>query len=171
MLRGVLDGIGDTLDSLDGRATFLIQELDPRTTSEMLTDWERMLGLPDECAGQPDTLEERRDAVVQKLTGIGSSTPAGLIAMALALGYGITIEEHDPLESRCGIATMTDIIGGGQWGHTFTVHAPTTSFTTIAKCGAAQMGDPLRDWGNDILECAILRAKPAHTMVIFAYDL
>ena len=30
-------------------------------------------------------------------------------------------------------------------------------------------GEPLRSWGNNLLECTMERIKPAHTVLIFAY--
>jgi uncharacterized protein YmfQ (DUF2313 family) len=168
---GLLDGIGDHLNEVDQRASDLIDELDPRTTTEMLLDWERLLGLPDECLGTPDSLKGRRDAIVAKLVGIPSPTPAALVALAADIGYTVSIEEHSFQESRCGYAVCGDTIGGAQWGHTFTVHAPAAaSVTSRAACGTARCGDPIRSWGNELLECIIAAAKPAHTTVIFLYD-
>ncbi|MEO6361293.1 MAG: hypothetical protein ABIO43_12100, partial [Sphingomicrobium sp.] len=39
-------------------------------------------------------------------------------------------------------------------------------FTAGSRCG-----ERLVSWGSDNLECLINRAKPAHTIVLIAYDL
>ena len=41
----------------------LIDESDPRSTLEMLNDWERAFGLPDSCTDAADTLAERQNAL------------------------------------------------------------------------------------------------------------
>jgi len=53
------------MERVEQRIQELLDELDPRTSVELLPDWERMLGLPDNCRGIiPSTLEQRRQAVI-----------------------------------------------------------------------------------------------------------
>lgn len=51
-LSQLLSGFSAELARIDGRALQLFDEIDPRTTAEMLLDWERVAGLPDPCAQQ-----------------------------------------------------------------------------------------------------------------------
>lgn len=47
-----------------------MQELDPRTTTELINRWERLCGLPDECipAGT-QTLRQRQQRLDAKVNG------------------------------------------------------------------------------------------------------
>jgi hypothetical protein len=66
MVSRVMLALAEELARIDGRAAALIQEIDPRTTLELLPDWERMLALPDICAPAAQTLQERRAACAKK---------------------------------------------------------------------------------------------------------
>ncbi|WP_157081126.1 putative phage tail protein, partial [Novosphingobium naphthalenivorans] len=61
---------------IDSRALDLIGEADPRTTLELLPDWERVAGLPDSCTGAPDEVAERQAALHQKIAGVGGQNKA-----------------------------------------------------------------------------------------------
>lgn len=150
---------------IDGRALDLLEEADPRSTAELISDWERMCGLPDPCTGPQPTLQGRRDAVVQKLTSRGGQSRAFFIAVAAALGFSITIEEYD-------LFTVGHTVGmplrGDPWRFAWLVRAPAETIREF-RVGQSTAGEPLRSWGNVVLECAITRLKPAHTHVLFAY--
>lgn len=171
-LAALADGIGARLSLVDDRAREVLEELDPRTTSELLADWERVLGLPDPCSATANTIAERRAQVLQRLRNVGGQTPAGLIALAAELGYTVTLDEHAGVENACGRAVCGEAeAGGNRWAHTFTIHGPETTLVPTV-CGAAACGDPCGgDWGNELLECAINNAKPGHTTARFVYDL
>jgi uncharacterized protein YmfQ (DUF2313 family) len=149
---------------IDMRAAELREEADPRTTVEMLPDWERVAGLPDPCAGQAQTLAERRQRLVAKLAARGGQSIAYFVGIAAQLGYTVTIEEFRVFTcvSRC-----IDALNPPPWQHAWRVRAPTNTVRTMtAESGC---DEPLASWGNQILECVIGRLKPAHTHVIFAY--
>lgn len=149
---------------VDGRAAALMAEADPRYTAEMLADWERCLGLPDTCTGPLATIAERRAAVVARLTGIGGQSPAYYIALADSLGYQVTITEFRP-------HTVDDDVDypiyGTDWAHAWQVNASLNTVRELTVDDDVDM--PLAAWGNQLLECAINRTKPAHSIVLFAY--
>jgi len=149
VLQQVLAALGVEMARAHQRVEQLIEEADPHTTNDLITDWERLLGLPDDClATPPTTLAERRAAIVTLLTLEGRQDETYFISVAASLGYTVTITY--PL------------------AHTFRVNAPavtiTAEFTCVSPCT-----EPLRTWGNEVLECAIKRLKPAHVAVQFAY--
>lgn len=135
---------------LDARVDDLLNEIDPRTTSELLADWERAFGLPDACTVLATTTVERRQVLHEKVSRIGGATPQYFIDVAARLGFAITITDT------------------GLGAHVWQVNAPLNSIQTF-KAGLSRAGEPLRTWGNDLLECVIIRLKPAHTRVLFAY--
>lgn len=169
---GLLLAFAAELARIDARALDLLDEADPRTTLELLTDWERLAGLPDACTGAPTEIGERQIALQQKLTGIGGQSRADFIELAARIGYEIEIEEHRPArvgmlaEERC-----KDEAWAFAW--TVTIQPVDGLFQAEGFIAHFKVGDPcetrIRGFGSLDLECVISRAAPAHTTVIFAY--
>lgn len=158
----------DEMARIDGRAADLVEEVDPRTTAELLADWERVAGLPDSCVvayGVTQTAAQRRNALVAKLTTIGGQSAAYYIALAASLGYTITITEYKTFTVR---SKVNDPLNDLPWRFTFTVNAPLNTVRRFTVRSA--VNEPLAAWGNELLECVISRLKPAHTHVLFAYQ-
>ena len=167
-LNLLLSGLSASRAALEVRSEDLIEESDPRTTSEMLEDWERVLGLPDACLPEPQSLAERRALITSRLVGLGGATPDHFIALASQAGYEVTITEGVGAPAKAGQAAAGDPCGPGLQSLVWTVTSASTTVRT-AKAGQAKAGDPIATWGNDLLECVIERASPAHTLVLFAY--
>ena len=158
----------DELARVDGRAADLVEEADPRTTAELLADWERVAGLPDPCVaalGVSQTAAQRRAALVAKLTTIGGQSAAYYIALAASLGYTITVTEFSPFQAG---SDAGDALTNDGWRFVWQVNAPEASIVEFSA-GRSSAGEPLRAWGNELLECVINRLKPANTYVLFAY--
>lgn len=166
-LTRLLDAMAAEFARVDQRGVALIDEADPRTTAELLAEWETLAGLPDSCTGPLPTVRERRDALLGKLTGKGGQSRAYFIALAESLGYAIFIREYFPFVA--GRPVGNNLANGVDWRHTWQVDAP--SVTTKHFTSGSPAGEPLRTWGNGLLECAIGKRKPAHTIVLFAYYL
>jgi uncharacterized protein YmfQ (DUF2313 family) len=163
----MLHGLADELARVDGRAMQLLEEADPRTTAELLADWERVAGLPDACAvalGGTQTTAQRRAALLTRLTTVGGQSPAYFIGLAAALGYAITITEfHEH--------TVEDDVEhplyGAAWNFAWQVNAALDTVNALTV--EDTVGDPLAWWGNELLECVTKRLAPAHTLVLFSY--
>jgi len=173
IFAALLGGLAAEFARIDQRALDLIEESDPRTTLELLGDWETTAGLPDACTGSPDTAAERQVALHQKVTSTGGQSIAYFTELALKLGYVIEIEEHRPA------AIGMDCDGplyGEPWAFAWTVHVlPFDGYLEGAlDVAVAEVGDDigvrLRGWGSLDLECVIARARPAHTIVLFTYE-
>lgn len=165
LITRLLTGIAEELARLDARIASLLNEADPRLTTEMLTDWERLCGLPDACTGQLVSRSERRDAVVARLTMIGGQSIAYFVALAKSLGYTVTVTEYRPYTVR---SKVCDPICDGPWRYVFRVNAPLENLRRFSV--RSGVNEPLAGWGNDLLECVIRRLKPAHTHVLFGYS-
>lgn len=159
---------GNALDTALRSVDQILLEMDARTTSLMLADWERVLGLPDPClvaAGVTPTISQRREAVVARLNMRGSQSASFFIALAASLGYTITITElHEQ--------TVEDHVDypnyGAPWKFVWQVNGV---LNTIREFNVNDsVDDPLASWGNAPLECILNRFKPAHTLVIFSYS-
>lgn len=163
----LFEGLGLEFARVDNRSADLVNEADPRTTNELLGDWERVLGLPEACmAGQVQTTVERRNAVVAKLRAQGGQTPQYFIDVAAALGFTITITEFREFVAGSP-AGAPDC--DASWLFWWQVNAPLNSIRYF-EAGRSVAGDPLASWGNTQLECVINHLKPAHTRVLFSYS-
>jgi uncharacterized protein YmfQ (DUF2313 family) len=148
------------------RSNFLLVDEFPASTTELLSDWEDSLGLPDPCAGEDPAIVVRRRHVVARFTNGGGQSAPYFIAYAAALGYTITIENFAPF--RAGRSRAGDPDYGPDWAHTWAIHAPLDTVTAF-EAGQSAAGDPLASWGNEILECEMNAIKPAHAILQFRY--
>lgn len=165
-LTKLLGGIAEGVARFHRRVDDLANELDPRTTVELLPDWERVCGLPDECSVQSSqTLAERQSAVHAKWTSRGGQSRQFFIDLAKTLGFDVTVNEFRVFTCESAI---DEPICDEPWSFAWQVNAPETTireFTCDSHCE-----EPLRIWGNWPLECVLSRYKPAHTHVIFSYS-
>jgi len=170
VLAALLGGLSGGLARKHNRAVDLIEEADPRTAGELLADWERVCGLPDACSvGIATTLQERRAAVVARLTATGGQSIAYFAGMIAALGYTAEIDEYRPF--ICGTSSCGDALNGApSVRHTWRVRI-TEPRVTLFRAGASQAGDKLgKITRAEDLECLLARRKPAHTTCIVSYE-
>jgi len=102
------------------RALDLLEEIDPTTTYELLEDWERVYGLPDECY-QPTTIATRRAALQTKMQGNDSPTKANLIALAATLGYTVAINEYKRADVFTCNSDCSDALVEDEWMFVWTL--------------------------------------------------
>jgi Uncharacterized protein conserved in bacteria len=164
----VLRALAQSYQDSDDAAVSLLIGAFPATATIMLTDWEKTLGLPDDCAiGENDSIAIRQKSVVSKLFSTGGQSAAYFIGVAKALGYDITVTVYR--QARAGMSVCGDALNGENWPFTWLVTAPETTIT-YAQAGQSYAGDPLRSWGNKRLECRLSKLAPSHTIVLFGYS-
>lgn len=167
VMYAVLRGLARSYQSSDLDAIQLINGAFPKTATVMLPEWEKTLGLPDDCAiGEMDSLPKRQGAVVSKLVSSGGQSKAYFINYAAELGYTITITEFRP--ARCGISACGDPLNGEDWPFVWRVNAGKTVIS-YALSGVSYCSDPLRSWGNRYLECMLNKLSPPHTILQVSY--
>jgi uncharacterized protein YmfQ (DUF2313 family) len=192
-LTKVLHAAADELERVDRSARLLPEEINPATTINALTDWERVLGLPDQCLPAGTSFQERRAAVLAKLTDVGRHDLAFWEDLAVTLGYTVSVEEHWPFVCgwhECGhpqagwtpgsgmsIETWERVMGYpiGRCGPeeirywwNVVVHGDSL---LLFRCGGDSLcPELLMDWTSaESLECVMRREKPAHTLLTFEY--
>ena len=163
----VLRALAQSYQKSDDSALALLEGAFPATATIMLTDWEKTLGLPDDCAiGENDSIAIRQKAILSKLFSTGGQSANYFIGVAKALGYDITIQVYR--QARAGMSVCGNPLNGEDWPSTWLVTAPQTTMT-FAQAGQSYAGDPLRSWGNRRLECRLSKLAPSHTIVKFGY--
>lgn len=150
------------------RAANLISDLFPATTSSFLTEWENTLGLPDSCTGPLPTAEQRRNAIVAKLTDEGGSSIDYYRRIAAAAGFTVTIKNYTPF--RAGLGRAGDPVRGEDWAFAWEIQSTGVAPVKF-RAGQNCAGEPLANWGNGLLECLIRCRSPANTIPIFTYSL
>jgi len=183
--RALLEGLAAESARVQERQAALQAEADPRTAVETIDEWEDMLGLPSACTGPLRTLEQRRGAAAARYLDRGGQSPSYFVALAAQLGFQVTIREHRPFV--CGRSRAGDPLdnpgnpfraGGSRagqrlgtwtgWSFVWDVVSPDVTVRRF-RAGVSRAGDSLGEWGNDLLECVLREAAPAHTLVRFRY--
>lgn len=168
-IGGELVAEGAVLDEVLALAVAILAEDDPRTASQMLADWERVLGLPDECvvaSGAVQTADQRRAAAAAKLATVGGQSRQYFIDLAAALGYpGATIDEYRPFNCN---SNCNDALWSEADRFAWQINLPSDGGTFLFNCNSP-CDAPLAAWGDEAVECRIQRLKPAHTTAIVAY--
>lgn len=150
VLRRLLLAFADGLARIHNKLVGLPTEADPRTTTELLPEWEATVGLPDDCITDRQlSTSERRAAVVARIKATGGASAQYFIDVAAAFGYTVTVTEPAL--------------------HTFQINSAEDTVITYFRAGESGAGDSLGEFGNEQLECLLTRIKPSHTAIQFAY--
>jgi len=162
-LFSFLRGLASEFQRVEQFLSDLPSELDPRTTVNLIEEWERNVGIPDSCIPIASTIEQRRANVVLKLTALGAQTEQDFVELATLLGFEITIvrpsEEfvppYDvPFIPEDGTAVrFTWIIRGAN----IVKDVPPYAVPFIPEEGSAE----------NILQCLFNKLKPANTLLLF----
>lgn len=169
VLFALASAIAEEVCRANDRVAGIIDEVDPRTTNELLENWERILGLPDECTELAESIEERRQIVVAKLILRGTQNKQFYVDLANALGYMISVSDIVEFDVfRVNQNDVGDPINGLEWVHAWSITAP-ENVERVFRASQNRVGERLLEFGDDILECVIEKNKPAHTSVLFQY--
>lgn len=164
VLHRLVTAFGVELAEIEERGADALLESDPRTTTELLPEWEALVGLPDPCIGALAVgTEARRAAVLARLVSLGGMNPAIYIAKGLELGFTITIEEPSYAPWAAGIGTAGELLYGST---TLGVGEPNWPYLAIIHAG-----DDLTTAEKAFLECSLAPTFPAHVVAVFLYDL
>lgn len=170
-LYKLLTSMADEYSRIEERAIALLKESNPATTFELLPDWERVFGLPDECA--PDevlTVQQRRQRILQILTTRGGQNKSFYQTLAANFGFDVdVIEVADQPPFRAGYGRAGDRLTNGLWRYAFIIQAPADSVVRF-RAGLSSAGDRLLLVQNTTLQCLIEKYKPAHAVAIFTFD-
>ncbi len=121
-LHRLLVGMGDEFARVEARGATLLEESDPRTATETIGDWERVLALPDALVTTISAvLAERRIAVTQKLVGRSGQNLAFYAALCNACGYPfISITRYADAVLRAGFRVGRRCYGY-RWAYAMTL--------------------------------------------------
>ncbi len=167
LLSALTNALVQIFARVDSRVHDLIEESYPDSTLWLLPEFETLVGLPDECVKLADTIALRRQDVKARLTAQGGASKQYFTELARSLGYEITITEFFPFLMNRNV--MGDPLHGDTWAFVWQVHATGGSYRYF-EYGHSFMGEPYVTFNNERLECVFEKYKPAHTIVIFSYE-
>lgn len=84
--------------------------------------------------------------------------------MQLSLAGSLTYSDGQAATNAGGIS-----FSGDEWAYIRRVDVPVSGGISYFCAGSGAAGEPIRDWGNEVIECPVNRYKPAHTRVLFSY--
>ncbi len=167
VMSATIRAIARSYHRVDQEAHTLLEGGFPATATIMLPEWEKSLGLPDDCAiGEIDSISLRQKSVISKLLRTGGQSSGYFIDLAAELGFSITITEFS--QARAGMSACGAAINGDEWPFVWRINSPATTIN-YAVAGGSYCGDPLRSWGNKKLECQFQKISPSHTILQFGY--
>ena len=153
LFKRLLSCFASRLVELEGNAISYLNDTDPiNCTGEHLTDFLRVLGIPDECMSQLELTESdlQKIAHVKFLFGSQTTNKQFYLDVAESLGYDITVEENIvDLNARImDVARMNVERMGGRSGN--------SRFQITINSGALD---------NEILKCILEKATQAHAVI------
>lgn len=152
-LAQLLASLAPELGRVDVNGEALLLELNPATATVLLPVWEDYLGLPDVCVVPgSQTLEERRAAVIGKLTATGAPQLSYYRKLGGLSGIPIQIEEFRP--ARVGSTSVGDFLYGAAWPWSWIASAPVEAYGTEAAA---------------TLDCRLQRDAPEYTDVVLGF--
>ena len=168
LISAELGADGMALDTAQIDAGLILVEADPASAFTLLPDWERVLGLPDDCMDTlPLSIEQRVAAVKAKYTAQGGQSRAFFTGLAAGFGIpGATIDEFEPANcnSNCN-AQIWSQADRFAWRLNLSGAAQVEGANCNSNCNSQ-----LQSWARSaMLECAVGKFRPAHTIAIFNY--
>ena len=165
-LDALVRAITADLADVDLRDANLLIEVRPNTAVALLPDWERVVGLPDDCSSLASTLNERQAAVLEKVVTKPTLNASEFVRIGASFGVTITVAELDQ--------TRADAIAGldttnGKWRFVWWIGIPASADTRFFRMGA-RLGERFTTFArNTELECRMQKAAPAHTHLVVGY--
>lgn len=150
-LEKLIAALSDELQRIEIRGNDLITESISRQTSELITEFEKELDIPEEGLSLAATYPERRNEIYSKLLTLGGQDKPYYTDIIYNLGYKIYIGEYQP--SWVGSFECGDPIQIQLMIYYFVVGVlPNTSINLL-----------------DALVRMINKYKPAHTRALFSF--
>lgn len=162
--RRLLRGWAFELQRLEATFIEVAQEYNIYTTNDFISEWERMVGIPDSCFSNDKNIETRRRQVIIKLSAEGVNTKQDFIDLAALLGFTITITYPPEIPFYPPYDVPINLITG----------IPESRYVWIVRGQGLVPNVPPYDvpfslisGHATVLQCFFEKLKPAHTKIIY----
>lgn len=167
--HSVLTGGAAELARTTGRADALAQEeTDPQQTTVLLTRYERICGLPDECeVPGTATIKERQLRLNAKIHSLGGINAEYYLQLLVSLGYPDATISNYHGSVFCAGSRVGAPIYGPEWRYVWQVNLPRMNVDYMRAGSVA--GSSLCVWGDAVMQCILGKKAPSHTILNFVY--
>ena len=141
-------------------------EMDPRTASETLPEWEDVFQSRNNCGDKTaQTINERRSLLLQREASRGGSSAKYFIDAVSKLGFQAEIKNHNRF--RVGSRTGQRLNNHDDWAFTWTLVLK--EIVSYKFRAGSRAGERLKVFRDETIRCLIEREKQAHTHVNFEF--
>lgn len=167
LMAELCGGPAERIAVVEATAEAMMEEVDPRTATLCLTDFERVLGA-DPCGRDIQALgvSARQGIAHQRWVSRGGQSIAYFVEIAAQRGVTIRVVECHP--SRAGAMRAGERLVNTPEQFVWVVELQLGAWDYF-KAGQHRAGDRLYMFDLSDIECDIRRVKPAHTEVVFSY--
>lgn len=139
----------------------LAREFDINLSDQLLPDWEKSCGLPEECIGQMASLEDRRNAVILRFRKIPFVTKADYENLAFQLtGLSVTVTPGAEIELFPLDFPIPFSSGNSYFKLYVTFNDSVGGFPYLFPFNFVSTGD-------NIIRCVFEQISPANVLIIF----
>ncbi len=153
--------------AIEVRNEQLLKEMSVFTCDELFDEKESELGLPGDCIKLPQSLTERRNAMIAKYKLVGEQSRQMFIDAAADIGFVITITEYDssnpgPQTEYQGVA-----IAGDDWNFVWQINVDVDDGVLLTV--GSPVGSALQTFDQELLECTMRAIAHDHRALFFNY--
>ena len=127
VLTLILDSVADSLADADSRAVGLLDDIRPNETVSLLPDWERVVGIPDDCSETASTVSQRIAALLTKVVARSDLNAETFEEVVESFGLTATIDEHARVRAQNSTTLPTS---QGRWRFVWWITLPATGDST-----------------------------------------
>ena len=142
-----------------------VTEHNPETTTNLIEEWERAVGIPDDCFSNTVSLDLRRKQVVAKFAKMNVQTAQDFIDLAAYFGYRVTIKNAE--DGSIFPMVFPFILGEQDW----LINTMLVKFIDLdTPNNTFPITFPFTFGGDEnIITCVFNKLKPATVVIIFQY--
>lgn len=168
-LRRLFAGLAVEIKQAEDLMNELTFQHDINCTTDLIREWERAVGIPDECFPGTGSLDIRRQHVLIKLASLGVSTAKGFVDLAALFGFKALV----PSGATYGIFPLAFPIAFFQYPQdarfTLYVFLDSENVPEVFPFETTRFPIPFFSNVSNIVECLIRKLAPANVNVIFQY--
>lgn len=147
-------------------------EMNPGTTEDLISRWEKEYGLPDECLVKTTDLEQRRTNILVKIGMNGVQTVQDFIDLAAIFGYDVNVIPAAGMDAAVFPLAFPWIFGtAAELRFTIYVDLPAELGENTFPFDVTKFPFPFSSTNTNIIECVFRRLVAADVKVIFRYIL
>lgn len=162
--RRLLEGLSCERQRIEAWVKLLQDDFIPNNTTEFIPDWERALGIPDDCFSNTGPIEVRRRNILAKLASLGVQTAEDFEALALIFGITVNVSSGTAVGDTFPLV-FPIVFPLSDFDARFTIvveYTPTTS-ELFPYTYPFTFGEDV----VSVLRCLFNKLKPANCQVIF----